>query len=233
VSGQWQTFDLSRIASGGRSLGFVSEPFTLVDGANVHVYAPSAGGHLLEFFKVPNPTNWVVNDLTSSTGHAVVGAGASAVHDTQAGVFHVLENEAGCTQGATRQVACGMCNVGTATETCGSDGLWGPPGTCNGQGVCSPGATRSEACSDVYGDPGTETDSCSGSCQWSAGPCVVCSPGAQQGCLGACAGLCPDNCNYGTQTCNSSGTWGACIGASCAGGGGPCDPSTGICGIQN
>jgi hypothetical protein len=95
VLGQWQTFDLSRIAVNGVGLSFGSRPFTLVDfdvsPANVHVYVPS-GASLVEFFKAPNPTNWVVNNITALTGRTVSGIGATAVKNSATGEFHVFEN---------------------------------------------------------------------------------------------------------------------------------------------
>jgi uncharacterized membrane protein len=93
VSGQWQTFDLSSISSNGQALGLVSQPFTLLDGSNVHVYVPGSGGRLLEFFKSPN-ANWVVTDITAATGKSPLGIGATAFRDANRGEFHVFENGA-------------------------------------------------------------------------------------------------------------------------------------------
>lgn len=92
VAGQWQTFDLSTLASNGQALGLISQPFALVDGPNVHVYAPRGGGHLLDFFKTPNPANWTVIDLSSQTGRTVLGVGATAFKDPATGELHIFTN---------------------------------------------------------------------------------------------------------------------------------------------
>jgi hypothetical protein len=70
------------------------------------------------------------------------------------------------------------------------------------------------SCTDSYGDPGVETDSCTQSCQWGAGVCVVCTAGATQSCVDGCD-LCTGGCIPGHQTCLSNGTWGRCIGSRC------------------
>ena len=127
-------------------------------------------------------------------------------------------NQGVCAAGGSQ--ACGNCGSQTCSSTC----QWG---TCTGQGVCSPNSTRSSACSDAFGDPGTETDSCSTSCQWNAGVCVVCTPGAVQACdpdsiCASCAGT----CTPGRQICASDGTWGPCSGARCSDG---CPPPPMLC----
>ena len=71
---------------------------------------------------------------------------------------------------------------------------------CDGGGVCAPGQQRTIKC----GNCGTQTDTCTASCQWSAGACQgagVCMPGATQ------AGIC-DKCSQ--QTCGNNCQWGAC-----------------------
>ena len=120
-----------------------------------------------------------------------------------------------CAPNATQ--GCGNCGSQTCTSTC----QWG---TCGNQGVCTAGSTRSEACSDSFGDTGNETDTCSASCQWSSGACVVCTPGATQDCDNGLCSVCSGTCILGSQTCQSDGTWGSCVGEQCQNGGCPPPP---------
>jgi len=91
TNGQWQTSDLSATAINGKVLGLISQPFGLLDGSNIHVYAPGNGGHLLEFFKQPS-ASWVVNDISAITGKTVLGIAASGFRNPSTAEFHIFEN---------------------------------------------------------------------------------------------------------------------------------------------
>ncbi len=97
VNGQWQTFNLSGLAINGQPLGIASQPFVLLDGANIHVYVPAQGGHLVDFFKEPNPANWVATDVSAATGSVLMGIGTAAFRDHTTGNFHVFANSAAAT----------------------------------------------------------------------------------------------------------------------------------------
>ena len=118
-----------------------------------------------------------------------------------------------CAPGSTQAVGCGNC--GMQTNTCSTTCQWVAGPTCSGQGPCAAGSTRTSACTDAFANAGTETDTCSGACQWVAGVCAVCTPGTSQDCDNGICATCAGTCNFGSQLCQSDGTWGACIGGSC------------------
>gem|GEM_PF-2035128 len=96
---------------------------------------------------------------------------------------------AACNSGATQ--SCGNCGSSTCVN-----GQWG---ACQNQGSCTPSQTQSQSCNVS----GTQSRTCSSSCQWGAwGTCsadpAVCNSGATQSC---------GNC--GTSTC-VNGQWGVC-----------------------
>ena len=114
TNGLWQTSDLSTLAMGGRSLGLVAQPFALLDGSNLHAYAPG-GGHLLEFFKQPS-ANWVVTDVSAITGKDVLGIASSGFRNPTTSEFHIFTN--GANSGGTPNtltVYSSPSGTGTAT----------------------------------------------------------------------------------------------------------------------
>jgi hypothetical protein len=133
-----------------------------------------------------------------------------------------------CPKVCSAGMCVGMCVPGTmqcnslTTQTCDSTGQWVDgmtcPFVCQGgtcTGVCSPNATQCL---------GNVPQTCNASGQWQSGtacPFVctngsctgMCVPGAMQAC-GSVA-----TCNAGgMQTCDATGTWGACMPAA-----NPCD----------
>jgi uncharacterized membrane protein len=106
VNAQWQTFDLSQIATNGKPLGLVSQPFALVDGANIHIYVPGSGAHLLEFFKQPNPVNWVTTDVSALTGQTLLGIGVAGFKDPSSGQFHIFANGTAPSPASTQPTGC-------------------------------------------------------------------------------------------------------------------------------
>jgi len=110
-----------------------------------------------------------------------------------------------CYTGAPDTLNKGVCHAGTQTCTAG---LWG---ACNGESVA-----QEESCNGQDDDCDGETDET-----------CACSPGAKQPC-GSDVGV----CSFGSQTCDSNGTWGVCEGGvtatveSCNGEDDNCDGST-------
>jgi len=130
-------------------------------------------------------------------------------------------------QGPSSQ-SCGMC--GTQTRKCKADGTWEPWGSCQGEGVCSPGTTKQ--CPG-----GGPVVSCSAYCLWPACPacqtqCAGKCPGQDDGCGGtcqgnSCAGCCsdsmclpgtlPSSCGSGGMPCLSCASGASCQAGICSG----------------
>jgi hypothetical protein len=135
-----------------------------------------------------------------------------------------------CTDGTTQ------CVSSTEAETCGSDGQWGAPTTCeyvcaggNCGGVCTPDATQCsgesvETCSSE-GQWETST-TCSGgqTCSTSTGTAACACPSGESNCSGTCvdlstgtpgvAGLGPTNCGTCGAQCEAEGS---CNDGTCCG----------------
>ena len=131
----------------------------------------------------------------------------------QWGTFECVGGGSGqCTPGQTdtmNGVACGNCGTMTRTRTCNSStcawNAW-QDGTCTGQGVCAPGATRG-GCD--MGSSGAATtcgvETCTSACSW--GSCQL-APGAQ----------CMSNSGTSFQCCTPSGGgagWQFCSSSTC------------------
>jgi hypothetical protein len=81
TNGQWQVNNLSTIASNGKALVGLAEPFALMEGSNVAVYAAGASGHLLEFFNSSGST-WTTTDVSAATGATLLGIGTTAFDES-------------------------------------------------------------------------------------------------------------------------------------------------------
>ncbi len=150
------------------------------------------------------PGDGSIADVTShGDAHGDAGKDAAPVS--------CLEGGTGvCAPDASATCGCG------GTQKCGVDCLWGGCSAadcasgvicnagqcCSAASVCQPGSMQSPTCA-AGPACGNQPETCSACGQWVAqGGCTGatgCSPGATQGCN-----------TYGTQTCGSNCTWGAC-----------------------
>jgi hypothetical protein len=100
-------------------------------------------------------------------------------------------------EGATEEVACGLC--GTTTRFCTVERIW-VYGLCDGEGECTPGEERSGTCQTC----GTQLERCSDACAWEPiGECdQECSPGTRSRSPVGCPSgqtrevVCSDACAY-------------------------------------
>jgi hypothetical protein len=111
-----------------------------------------------------------------------------------------------CTPTATQ------CTSNTQVETCGSDGQWGAPTTCQYAcvddaggacgGVCMPGATQcsGESVETCSSEGQWETTTCSGgmTCSTSTGMAACACPSGETDCSGTCETACPGTCPAGS-----------------------------------
>ncbi len=123
-----------------------------------------------------------------------------------------------CEPGAieTSMEACGMCGQHARTRTClgcAGWGGWSDFGACGGEGACAIGTTRTrtEPCACGAGTAPV-TDTCNGSCEWSAGSAGACSHRTCRTLLGE---ICPGDrawigCSgsLGLRNCRCDGTTG-------------------------
>ncbi len=95
--------------------------------------------------------------------------------------------------------SCGNCGTQTRSVSCDtSTGDWvtGSWSSCSGQGVCSAGATKSEACASGLEGSGKQY-TCSNSCQWEL---------TKEDCAEKQEAVCQDGETSGEQSCNGCGT---------------------------
>ena len=127
------------------------------------------------------------------------------------GDWGACDTAATCSSGETEEQtrACGNCSYGSQSRSrsCDTDscrwGSWSLYDSCVGGGTCAAGSSHISAC----GSCGTQTDTCTGSCNWSIGACLgegECSPGTVSaiGCGTCQSRTCSSSCDY-PSTCTS------------------------------
>ncbi len=141
-----------------------------------------------------------------STRACASACGATGVEMCADGVWTACDapTDCACTPGAVDSVPCALC--GTATRTCGDDGQWSELSACGDQGVCEPGTQQAVSCGELdCTSPvaGSQMDTCTVACVWSAGACV----GAPECCPGATESNACGACGSSGRTCDASGQW--------------------------